>query len=79
MKLPKFTRTAKTIRITISMPESEADLIAEYATYYAKIHKEPIPHGELSRHIIKTFIDSDKEFLKFHRSNVTKEGTTPQK
>jgi hypothetical protein len=69
VKLPRIQPAGKTIKITFTIPEKEADLIADYANYYTSIYNETLPHGELARHIIKTFINSDKEFLKFQKNN----------
>lgn len=68
MKLPKIAKEGKPARLTLSIPESDVTLLDNYAKFYEDIYKEPIKQNELIRHILKHYIESDKDFLKFQNT-----------
>ena len=40
-----------------------------YRAYYQAVHQQPIEEPELLREILRTFLDSDRQFRKWQTSN----------
>lgn len=69
MKLDKIPQTGKPKKIASTYPADEAEAVALYAKFYKETYGHDVKESELVRYIVKSFLDSDKDFQKYRKSS----------
>lgn len=65
MKLPRVTTNDPVERLPISVRKSTADLLEAYRTRYKQQYGDAIEKSALVENILRMFIQSDKDFMKW--------------
>jgi len=76
MKLQRIVKPGKKVKLPLSLPESDLDVLRQYAKFYKITYGEEIKDTELAVHIITDYLKTDEDFVTY-LSDVTK-STRPE-
>jgi hypothetical protein len=73
MKLARITKPLRSVQVRVMLAGDLNASLERYAKYYEQVHGEPVDTRALIPEILRAFLDADREFQSWSRSDATKQ------
>jgi hypothetical protein len=73
MKLARITKPLRSVQVRVMLTGDLNASLERYAQYYEQVHGDPVDTRALIPEILRVFLDADREFQSWSRSDGNKQ------